>query len=487
MAGIFQASVLHGAPKNGSIFPHPGLMGKPGQSITAMLAAQGAEVGPLLVSSPSDIHGSVVSDTVVERNCSLHVRGNVLGNLTIERGANVVVDGSVDGRIVNRGGTLVVHNKGLAACVMLAGPPEAEASGVLKINLTELAGNWENLSRRTPAECAAVVKADAYGCGIGPIAGALAKTGCRTFFVSDLPEAKSVRAVAPNAVIYVLNGLYAGTGAAFAEANARPVINSPIQMAEWDAFVAAQQWAGGYALNVDTGESRRGLTIDEAAGFAPRINWPDHGIELVMSSLDHPDRPDHPSIDRQLAAFRELRRLYQGVPASLANSAGIALGAKVHFDMVRAGSALYGVNPAPGAANAMRPVLELQARIVQIRNLDQGQAIGNGSGMTVKRRSRLAWVSVGYADGYPAPPSPLDGKLHVMVGAQRCPVAAPPTMDLLPVDVTDADPAAARLGAMVTLIGPELGITELAAAARITGRHVLARLGQRFHRIYYAI
>jgi alanine racemase len=298
-----------------------------------------------------------------------------------------------------------------------------------------------------------------------------------------------VRAVAPNAVIYVLNGLYAGTGAAFAAANARPVISSPIQMAEWDAFVAAQQWTGGYALNVDTGESRRGLTIDEAAGFAPRINWPDHGIALLMSSLDHPDKPDHPSIDRQVNAFRDLRRLYQGVPSTLANSAGIVIGAKVHFDMVRAGSALYGVNPAPGAgaANPMRPILELAARIVQIRNLEQGQAIGNGSGMTVKRRSRLAWVSVGYADGYPSPPSPLDGKLQVMVGAKRCPVAAPPTMDVLPVDVTDADPAAARLGAMVTLLGPELGITELAAAARTTGRHVLARLGQRFHRIYYAI
>jgi alanine racemase len=442
-------------------------------------------MGPLLVSSPSDIHGSVVSDTIVERNCTLHVRGNVLGSLTIERGANVVVEGSVDGKIINRGGTLVVHNKGLAACVTLAGPPQAQASGVLKINLTELAANWENLANRTAAECAAVVKADAYGCGIGPIAGALAKTGCETFFVADLPEAKSVRAAAPNAVIYVLNGLYAGTGAAFAEADARPVISSPIQMAEWDAFVAAQQWTGGYALNVDTGESRRGLAIDEAAGFAPRINWPDHGIALLMSSLDHPEKPDHPSIERQINAFRDLRRLYPGVPATLANSAGIFIGAKVHFDMVRAGSALYGVNPTPGAANPMRPVLELQARIVQIRNLDQGQAIG--SGMTVKRRSRLAWVSVGYADGYPAPPSPPDGKLQVMVGAKRCPVAGPPTMDVLPVDVTDADPAAARLGAMVTLIGPELGISELATAARTTGPRVLGRLGQRFHRIYYAI
>lgn len=452
-----------------------------------MLSVQKADVGPLLVSSPSDIHGSLLSDTVVERNCTLHVRGNVLGSLTIERGASVVVEGSVDGKIVNRGGTLVVNNKGLAACVTLAGPPEAEASGILKINLTALAANWEALAKATDAECAAVVKADAYGCGIGPIAGALAKTGCRTFFVSDLPEAKSVRAAAPNAVVYVLNGLYAGSGAAFAEANARPVINSPIQMAEWDAFVAAQQWNGGYALNVDTGETRRGLTVEEAAGFGPRVDWPDHGISLLMSSLDHPEKADHPQNERQLAAFRELRRHYRGVPASLATSSGMFVGPKFHLDMVRAGAALYGVNPTPGAANPMRPVLELAARIVQLRNIEAGQSIGNGSGIVAKRRTRLAWVSVGYADGYPPPPGPPDGKLQVVVGSKRCPVAAPPTMDLLPVDVTDADAAAAQLGALVTVIGAEFGISELAAAARATGPQVLGRLGRRFHRIYYAI
>ena len=197
-----------------------------------------------MVSGPSDIHGSVVNDTIVQRNCSLHVRGNLLGSLTIERGAKVVVEGSVDGKIVNRGGTLVVNNKGLAAYVTLDGPPEAEACGILKINLSALASNWDTLSRRTEAECAAVVKGNAYGCGIDPIAGALARTGCKTFFVSNLPEAKRVRAVAPDAAIYVLNGMYSGTGAAFADVNARPVVNSSIQMAEWDAFVAAQQWTG---------------------------------------------------------------------------------------------------------------------------------------------------------------------------------------------------------------------------------------------------
>ena len=195
----------------------------------ATLSAERAEEGLLVVSTSSDINSSVLRDTIVKRDCFLHVRGNLLGSLTIEPGAEVVVEGSVDGKIINKGGRLVVNNKGLAACVALDGPPEAEACGVLKINLTAVASNWDTLAKRTDAECAAVVKGNAYGCGINPIAGALAKSGCRTFFVSNLPEARRVRAVAPNSIIYVLNGLYSGTGPIFAEVDARPVINSTIE------------------------------------------------------------------------------------------------------------------------------------------------------------------------------------------------------------------------------------------------------------------
>jgi len=249
---------------------------------------------PLLVSSSSDINGSVLNDTIVQANCSLHVRGNILGSLTIEPGATVVVEGSVDGKIINRGGSLVVNNKGLAACITLDGPAEAEACGILKINLTAIASNWEWLSKYTEAECASVVKANAYGCGIEPIASALSKSGCKIFFVTNLPEAKRVRAIAPKVTIYVLHGLYSGTAPAFAEVNAQPVINSLIEMAEWDAFVTSHQWSGGCALNVATGESGVGLSMEEAAAFAPKVHAPNHGITLLMSHLDNDEKANHP-------------------------------------------------------------------------------------------------------------------------------------------------------------------------------------------------
>jgi alanine racemase len=446
-------------------------------------AASAIQGAPLLISSSSEVHGSIATDTIVQRNCTLHVRGNLLGSLIIEPGANVVVDGSVDGRITNKGGRLLVHNKGIAACVTVEGPPEDEACGTLKINLANLAANYERLSKQTDAECAAVVRADAYGCGIDPIAGALWKSGCKTFFVSNLPEAKSVRAVAPAATIYVLNGFYSGTGAAFADINARPVLNSAIELAEWDVFVGAQAWDGGCAVNIDTGNSGLGLSLEEATAIAPRSQMLNHGITLLLSRLNHAGTSDDPRNARQLETFREMRRLYRGIPASVADSSGIFLESKAHFDLVRAGSALYGINPTPRAANPMLPVIELKARIVQVRD-HAADGAKNGSG--AKRRRRLALVSLGHADGYPRPASGSGASLQVVIGGKRCPVAAAPSIDLLPVDVTDLDRSLARFGAMVTLVGDGVAIDDLAAASGSTGREILSRLGRRFHRIYYA-
>jgi alanine racemase len=439
---------------------------------------------PLVVNSSTVVSGSVSTDTIVQRNCSLHVRGNVVGSLTIEPGANVLVDGSVDGKIINRGGRLVVNNKGLTAGVALDGPSESEAGAILRINLTAIAFNWERLAKSTDAECAAVLRCNAYGCGIEPVAEALAKSGCRTFFVTNLSEARRVRTVALNSIIYVLHGLHVGTGPAFAKLNARPVINSSIELAEWDAFVTSGQWTGGCALNVDTGENRLGLTVEEAAALAPRLHFLNHGITLLMSSLANAEKANDTRSERQIALFRELRRLYRGVPASLASSSAILLNPRCHFDLVRAGSALFGINPALGSANPMLPVVELRARIVQVRDVTPGENVADEEGWFAKRRRRVAFVSFGYGDGLPRSSK---NYLHAVVGGYRCPTMERPSLDLLPIDVTDLpDARAARTGEMATLIGLAISIDDVAEATKSTSREVLSGLGSGFHRIYYA-
>jgi alanine racemase len=377
----------------------------------------------------------------------------------------------------------------VAAGETTAGPPAAEAGGILTVDLSALEANWRALGRRImPSECAAVIKADAYGCGIEPVAGRLARAGCKTFFVADLLEARRARSAAPDAAIYVLNGLLPGTAPTFADLHARPVIGSMVELAEWDAFCAAQQWHGGAALHVDTGMNRLGITANEAAALAPRIRSENHGITLLMSHLACAEVQDHPLNERQIALFREVRILYRGITSSLANSSGVFLGNAAHCDMARPGVALYGVNPTPGRSNPMRPVIELQARIVQVRVVPKGETVGYNAGWTAKRQTRLAVVAVGYADGYLRAASASDEApgADAIVAGKRCPIAGRVSMDLVAIDVTDLPEGSARRGDLAKLIGDEISVDDVAAAAGTIGYEVLTSLGRRYHRVYRA-
>jgi len=371
--------------------------------------------------------------------------------------------------------------------IATVGPPAAQAGGILTVDLTAIVANWRALGRRAmPTECAAVIKADGYGCGIEQVAVALARAGCKTFFVADLAEAKRVRAVAGEPAIYVLNGLLANTAAVYADVQARPVIGSMVELAEWDAFCATHQWRGGAALHVDTGMNRLGISVTEAAALAPRIRSANHGITLLMSHLVSAEQPDSPLNARQIEAFREVRILYRGIPASLANSSGIFLGAAAHCDLVRPGVALYGVNPTPGQKNPMQPVIELQGHVVQVRSVPRGDTVGYNGAWTAKRTSRIAVVAVGYADGYLRAASASDARPggSAVVAGHRCPLAGRVSMDLLAVDVTDLPDSGPHRGDLVTLIGGEMTVDAVAEAAGTIGYEVLTSLGRRYHRVY---
>ena len=363
----------------------------------------------------------------------------------------------------------------------------AAASGILTVDLEALVANWRKLEKTAvPAECSAVIKANAYGCGIAPVARALAKAGCKTFFVATPEEAAAARAVLPSAVIYVLNGLIQNNGDAYAKIDARPVIGDLNELAEWDVFCRRTGWAGVAAIHVDTGMHRLGLTIAEAQGLIPRIHAGDHGISLVMSHLACAESLHHPMNARQLAAFRAIASEFSGVPASLSNSSGIFLGSPFQFDLVRPGAALYGVNPTPEADSPMLPVVELKARVVQIRDVERGESVGYGGTWTARRPTRLAIVSVGYADGYFRGGSSNDGTrgAEVMVAGKRCPVAGRISMDLMAVDVTDLEKSAVRRGHLVTLIGEGITVDELAHHFGTIGYEVLTSLGTRYARVY---
>src|SRR5213595_1127109 len=361
------------------------------------------------------------------------------------------------------------------------------ATGVLTVDLDAIVANWRKLEKTAvPAECAGVVKADAYGCGADQVARALSGAGCKTFFVATLDEARVVRAAAPAAAIYVLDGFLQNCGDAYAKIDARPVIGDLNELAEWDVFCRRSGWRGGAAIHIDTGMNRLGLTVSEAQGIVPRINAGDHGITLVMSHLACAEALHHSLNARQLASFREIASQFSGVPASLSNSSGIFLGPHFQFDLVRPGAALYGINPTPEADNPMQPVVDLKARIVQIRHVERGETVGYGGTWTARRPTKLAIVAAGYADGYFRAASANDGTrgAEVVVAGKRCPVAGRISMDLMAVDVTDLDKNAVRRGHMVTLIGEGITVDELAHHFGTIGYEVLTSLGKRYARIY---
>ncbi|MEH2569269.1 alanine racemase [Bradyrhizobium sp. AZCC 2289] len=363
----------------------------------------------------------------------------------------------------------------------------ASAVGVLTVDLDAIVANWRKLEKTAvPAECAGVVKANAYGCGAEQVARALAGAGCKTFFVATIEEARVVRAAVPNAAIYALSGFFQNTGEEYAKIDCKPVIGDLNELAEWDVFCRRSGWSGGAAIHIDTGMNRLGLTISEAQGIIPRINAGDHGITLVMSHLASAEQLNNPFNARQITSFREIASLFSGVPASLSNSSGIFLGAQFQFDLVRPGAALYGINPTPEADNPMQPVVELKARIVQIRNVEKGETVGYGGTWTARRPTRIAIVSAGYADGYFRAASANDGTrgAEVVVAGKRCPIAGRVSMDLIAVDVTDLEKNAARRGHLVTLIGDGITVDELAHHFGTIGYEVMTSLGRRFARMY---
>ena len=362
-----------------------------------------------------------------------------------------------------------------------------ETGGTLTIDLAAIEANWRELAHQAlTVECGAVVKANAYGMGIEPVTATLAKAGCKTFFVADIAEARRVRSRAPEATIYILNGCSPENSTAFIEINAQPVINSMTELAEWDAFVATHNWQGGAALQVDTGMNRLGISAAEAAALAPRTQTESHGITLLMSHLACAEIPDHPLTAAQIKLFREIRGLYSGIPASLANSSGIYLGDPALYDLVRPGAALYGVNPTPGRANPMKGVVELTGRILQVRNVARDETVGYGATWTAKRASRIVIVALGYADGLLRSASANDGRPggKAVVAGKSCPIAGRISMDLVCVDVTDLPDGAVRRGDIATFIGSGLGVDDFAAAAETIGYELLTRLGMRCHLIY---
>jgi alanine racemase len=350
--------------------------------------------------------------------------------------------------------------------------------GRLIVDLDALARNYAKLrGLAAPAECAAVVKADAYGLGVEAVTRRLAREGCRRFFVATSTEGAALRGLLPDAAIYVFEGAPEGAEAAFVEARLTPVLNSLQQVERW------VRGAGGPAvLHLDTGMSRLGLSSAEVLALARRpdlLEGPE--MEYVMTHLACADEPGHALNRRQLEEFERLRRLLPAARTSIANSAGILLGPEHCGDLARPGIGLYGGNPLAAGPSPVEPVVTLEGRILQLRDVAEAATVGYGATHRVEPPCRLATVGVGYADGYPRN---LGDRFWAAYAGLRLPVVGRVSMDLLCLDASAVPRGRIAVGDYVELIGPTVGLDDLAAAAGTLSYEVLTRLGARLERRY---
>lgn len=350
----------------------------------------------------------------------------------------------------------------------------------LTIDLDALAHNRAVIAKAAAgAEVAAVVKADGYGLGAGPLARRLWTEGTRTFFVARVAEGEALRHDLGDrdATIYVLDGLLPRTAERFDAARLTPVIAT---LPQAHAALALAVSRGRYeaALQVDTGMNRQGLALDETAALlrAPGgLRTLD--VNLLVSHLGSATEPSEARNPQQLARFREARALFPHTRASLAASAGAFLGPDYRCDVVRAGISLLGGGPEERADPRLRPVATFTAPILDIRSLQPGDRVSYATAFTAERPMRIAIVGAGYADGVVRASM---GKGHAWVAGALRPLLAV-NMDLLVVDLGDGQ---AAVGDAVELLGEHALLDDLAAAAGTVAHEVLSRLSGRAERIY---
>lgn len=337
----------------------------------------------------------------------------------------------------------------------------------LTIDLQALVANWRALDAMTKCETAAVVKADGYGLGAGPVAKALANVGVRRFFVAVAEEGAAVRAaIGPGPTIAVFSGHMPGDTSLIRNHDLTPLINSVDQM-----LLHVESLPGrAFGLQLDSGMNRLGMEPAEWAALKD-IALSQMPV-MILSHLACADHPEHPMNAKQLKVFRGMTA-GMDVPRSLAATGGTLLGPDYHFEMTRPGIGLYGGMPFVDA----HPVVSLDLPIVQIRDVNPGETVGYGCTWTAQRPSRIATLSAGYADGLIRA---MGSKAVLHVGDTPCPLVGRVSMDLLTVDVTDLD----HDPHSVSILGRHNSVDTLARAAGTIGYEILTSFGARYARTY---
>lgn len=361
-----------------------------------------------------------------------------------------------------------------------------EFSGRLTVDLGALVKNWKALDKVSAnALTGAVLKSNAYGTGLAESGTALFNAGARFFFVATADEGIRLRAILPDAHIFILDGLFPGAAETYLAHRLMPSLASVPMLEEWLNVCADHNEAFPAALHFDTGMCRLGFTLNEVDAVRDRIEQFGYLPQMIMSHLACADIPSHEKNRTQLSLFQTIMAAFPGIPASLANSAGLMTGRDFHFQMVRPGIALYGGRAVQGRPNPMSTVVRLDVPILQIREAKTGETVGYGAQQSLSRDTRIAVVALGYADGFPW----KLGSSNIRPGGvlahngRPVPIVGRVSMDLTAVDITDLG-VPVYPGDMLEVLGPTISIDQQADVAGTIGYEILTSLKGRYNRMY---
>ncbi len=370
------------------------------------------------------------------------------------------------------------------------------AQCILEIDLAKIRANYRIIANLCPfSEVAAVVKANSYGLGANFVASALQKENCQNFFVTTIEEAIALRKVlSRESKIFVFNGVFYNDMQEFKENNLIPVLNNITQLKMWQNFALTNReilLASTFSesqllpcvIHVNTGMNRLGMSHSEIEHIiaSPEL-LEGLKLEYIISHLASAEIVENPYNQEQLTRFKYHLSFFPEIKASLSNSSGVFLGKDYHFDLIRTGAALYGINPLGSLeANPMHNPIRLTAPIIQVQELTAKDYIGYNMTFKTKRNSLIATLPLGYADGYSRGFSNYG---EVFIDSHRVPIVGRVSMDLITIDVTDLPPEKVFLGQEVEIIGNNCTPDKIANIINTISYEILTMMGNRYKKVY---
>jgi len=354
-------------------------------------------------------------------------------------------------------------------------------NAILEIDLKGLTSNYNTLNKKLSdgTECAITIKANAYGIGDKSVLSKLIKSGCKTYFVAHLSEAVRLRSYSKKIKIFSYHGINKDNLKYFKNYDIIPVINNLEQLRLVNKFNLKNKIYKGVAIHFDTGMSRLGLDEEETDWLIKNIKKFNHiKLELIMSHLACADKPKHPMNLRQLKKFTAISNSFKNIKASLANSAGIFLGKKYHFDMVRPGIAIYGGNPLLSKKVDLRNVVSLKVKIIQIRKIKKNDTVGYGASYRAKKEMVIGTIPIGYADGFNRK---YTNNLSVRLNNKPINVIGRISMDLITIDLTKfLNLAKSKKDTYVDVFNKTYDINQVSNNVGTIPYEILTSLGNRY-------